>query len=192
MKKNCLLVSVFLVLAPVLNGQISADFRSVVLSKSNLTVLFEPIVKDTVSCSYIWDFGDGVSGSGPTVEHTYAKQGDYLVTLTVSDENNTKSLSREIKLQTVFEVTNVFTPNNDTKNDLFVIHTDGLTEYTLTIYSRSGTMVHRSTSVTPVWDGKTPSGEYVHPGVYYYVIRAGGTSGEIEKSGFVHLIREHE
>ncbi len=192
MKKNCLLVAVFLVLTPVLYGQISADFRSTVSTKSNLTLSFEPIVRDTVSCSYFWDFGDGTSGSGSTVEHTYAKQGDYLVTLTVTDENNTTSLSREIKLQAVYDVTNVFTPNNDGHNDLFVIHTDGLTRYTLTIYSRSGTMVHRSTSVTPVWDGKTPSGEYVHPGVYYYIVRAGGTSGEIEKSGFVHLIREHQ
>ncbi len=191
MKKNWLLISVFLILSSVLNGQISADFRSIVSAKSNLTLLFEPIIRDTVSCSYMWDFGDGTSASGPGVEHAYSKGGEYVVTLTVTDGINTTSLFREIKLQTIFDVTNVFTPNNDGFNDLFVIHTDGLTRYTLTVYSRSGTMVHRSTSVTPVWDGKTPSGEYVHPGVYYYVIRAGDTSGEIEKSGFVHLIREY-
>lgn len=191
MKKNWLLLALFLVLTPVLNGQISADFRSIISANSNLTLLFEPIVKDTVSLTYLWDFGDGTSESGPSVEHTYSKQGEYVVSLTVTDGVQTEFLKRIIKLQAVFDVTNVFTPNNDGFNDLFVIHTDGLSDYTLTIYSRSGTMVHRSTSVTPVWDGKTPSGEYVHPGVYYYVIRVGGTSGAIEKSGFVHLIREH-
>lgn len=191
MKKNWLLIFVFLILSSVLNGQISADFRSIVSAKSNLTLLFDPIIRDTVSCSYLWDFGDGTSASGPSVEHTYSKQGEYLVSLTVTDGISVEFLSREIKLQGLFDVTNVFTPNNDGFNDLFVIHTDGLTRYTLTIYSRSGTMVHHSTSVTPVWDGKTPSGEYVHPGVYYYVIRSGDTSGEIEKSGFVHLIREY-
>lgn len=191
MKKNWLLIFVFLILSSVLNGQISADFRSIVSAKSNLTLLFDPIIRDTVSCSYLWDFGDGTSASGPSVEHTYSKQGEYLVSLTVTDGISVEFLSREIKLQALFDVTNVFTPNNDGFNDLFVIHTDGLTRYTLTIYSRSGTMVHHSTSVTPVWDGKTPSGEYVHPGVYYYVIRSGDTSGEIEKSGFVHLIREY-
>lgn len=190
MKKSWLLIALFLVLTPVLNGQISADFRSLVSANSNLTLLFEPIVRDTVSLTYLWDFGDGTSDSGPGVEHTYSKQGEYIVSLTVTDGINTESLKRIIKLQAVFDVSNVFTPNNDGFNDLFVIHTDGLSDYTLTIYSRSGTMVHRSTSVTPVWDGKTPSGEEVHPGVYYYVVRAGGTSGEIEKSGFVHLIRE--
>ncbi len=191
MKKNWLLIPVFLILSSVLNGQISADFRSNVSVKSNLTLLFEPIIRDTVSCSYMWDFGDGTSASGPSVEHTYSKQGEYLVSLTVTDGISVEFLSREIKLQVLFDVTNVFTPNNDGFNDLFVIHSDSLINYTLTIYSRSGAMVHRSTSVTPVWDGKTPSGEYVHPGVYYYVIRAGGTSGEIKKSGFVHLIREY-
>jgi len=190
MKKNWLLIAVSLILSSVLNGQISADFRSIVSTKSNLTLLFEPIIRDTVSCSYLWDFGDGTSASGPSVEHTYSKQGEYLVSLTVTDGISVEFLSREIKLQAINDVTNVFTPNNDGINDLFVIPTDG-SRYTLTIYSRSGTMVHRSTSETPVWDGKTPSGEYVHPGVYYYVIRAGDTSGEIEKSGFVHLIREY-
>jgi gliding motility-associated-like protein len=189
MKKNWLLISVFLIFSSVLNGQISADFRSSVSVKSNLTICFEPIFRDTVSCSYLWDFGDGTSASGPGVEHAFSKSGEYVVTLTVTNGINTTTLSREIKLQALFSVANVFTPNNDEINDLFIIHTDGSTRYTLTIYSRSGTMVHRSTSVTPVWDGKTPSGEDVHPGVYYYVIRAGGTSGEIEKSGFVHLIR---
>ncbi len=192
MKKNWLLIFVLLIFSSVLNGQISADFRSNVSVKSNLTIYFEPIFMDTVSCSYLWDFGDGTSAFDAGVEHAYSKGGEYIVTLTVTDGINTTTLSREIKLQALFDVTNVFTPNNDGLNDLFVIHTDGLSNYTLTIYSRTGTMVHRSTSVTPAWDGKTPSGEYVHPGVYYYVIREGGTSGEIEKSGFVHLIREHK
>lgn len=35
--------------------------------------------------SYTWDFGDGTSGSGATVAHTYAAGGTYRVTLTVID-----------------------------------------------------------------------------------------------------------
>ncbi len=35
--------------------------------------------------SYSWSFGDGATGSGVTAAHTYAKPGDYPVTLTVTD-----------------------------------------------------------------------------------------------------------
>lgn len=192
MKRNVLTLTVFLVLALHLNGQISADFRSIISEKSDLTLHFVSYLQDTVTYSYNWDFGDGSTGSGPSIEHTYVKQGGYIVSLTVTDGNNIESISREMKLQAPFEITNVFTPNNDGINDLFVVHSDGSTNYTLSIYSRSGTLVHRSTSITPVWDGKTPSGEYVHPGVYYYIVKAGSTSGDFEKSGFVHLIREKE
>jgi PKD repeat protein len=44
--------------------------------------------------SYAWDFGDGISGSGATVDHTYAAAGEFTVALTVTDSvgaTNTQS-----------------------------------------------------------------------------------------------------
>ncbi len=35
--------------------------------------------------SYSWDFGDGFTGSGVNLDHTYTAAGDYTATLTVSD-----------------------------------------------------------------------------------------------------------
>jgi len=35
--------------------------------------------------SYTWDFGDGASGNGATVSHSYGRAGSYTVTLTVTD-----------------------------------------------------------------------------------------------------------
>ncbi len=35
--------------------------------------------------TYAWDFGDGASGSGQTVSHTYGRAGSYTVTLMVTD-----------------------------------------------------------------------------------------------------------
>ncbi|MCB0177045.1 MAG: PKD domain-containing protein [Anaerolineae bacterium] len=38
--------------------------------------------------SYDWDFGDGDTGSGQLTNHTYTQEGDYTVTLNVTDQNN--------------------------------------------------------------------------------------------------------
>jgi PKD repeat protein len=40
---------------------------------------------DGTITSYAWDFGDGTSGSGSKLPHTYPKPGRYTVTLTVTD-----------------------------------------------------------------------------------------------------------
>ncbi|MDF1563126.1 MAG: PKD domain-containing protein [Deltaproteobacteria bacterium] len=38
--------------------------------------------------SYLWNFGDGSEASGVVVSHTYADGGNYLATLTVTDDRN--------------------------------------------------------------------------------------------------------
>lgn len=40
--------------------------------------------------SYAWDFGDGSTGEGAQVTHSYSKPGEYIVTLTVNDNSGTK------------------------------------------------------------------------------------------------------
>ncbi len=41
--------------------------------------------------SYVWTFGDGGSGTGPLVDHTYAQDGTYEVLLTVYDARGASS-----------------------------------------------------------------------------------------------------
>jgi PKD repeat protein len=43
--------------------------------------------------SYAWDFGDGETGSGAVVDHTYANGGDYTVTLTVTDDDGASDVA---------------------------------------------------------------------------------------------------
>ena len=43
------------------------------------------------SCSFVWDFGDGSTGTGPIVTHAYAAAGTYTVTLIATDSVGTSS-----------------------------------------------------------------------------------------------------
>lgn len=57
---------------------------------------------DGDALTYAWDFGDGATGSGPAPTHTYADDGDYTVTLTVSDATHAP-----VSAHTVAHVANV-------------------------------------------------------------------------------------
>jgi PKD repeat protein len=52
---------------------------------------------DGVITDYTWSFGDGVNGNGEVVTHTYEREGNFTVTLTVKDEGMlTNQTDREI------------------------------------------------------------------------------------------------
>jgi PKD repeat protein len=46
--------------------------------------------EDGVIVSYVWEFGDGNTGTGETVTHRYTQSGSFTVTLTVTDDDNKK------------------------------------------------------------------------------------------------------
>lgn len=48
---------------------------------------------DGTIVSFDWDFGDGSSGTGSNVEHTYAMSGRYVIRLTVTDDRGAQSTS---------------------------------------------------------------------------------------------------
>jgi len=62
--------------------------------------------------SYLWDFGDGVHGSGATTSHEFSIGGNYRVTLEIQDNNgakHTKTTILAIKgVAPLFEETTVF------------------------------------------------------------------------------------
>lgn len=49
--------------------------------------------------TYTWDFGDGETATGATVEHTYAAAGTYVAVVTVSDGADSVSDSVTVTLK---------------------------------------------------------------------------------------------
>lgn len=51
---------------------------------------------DGTISTWSWDFGDGITGNGSIVSHTYAASGDYNVTLTVSDNDGATGFTSQV------------------------------------------------------------------------------------------------
>lgn len=121
----------------------------------------------------------------------YALYSDFY-TVTVSDENGCQvSDTINIKaynLASEIEVPNIFTPNGDGFNDLFLLKAYGLKSFSCIIVNRWGRQVYAWDNPNEGWDGKiksTPAAD----GVYFYVINAVGLDGEhyVLKGSF-HLL----
>jgi len=53
--------------------------------------------QDGSIANYFWDFGDGTNGTGVVVDHSYADNGTYTVTLTVTDDDGATDTTSSIK-----------------------------------------------------------------------------------------------
>jgi gliding motility-associated-like protein len=73
---------------------------------------------------------------------------------------------------------NVFTPNEDSVNDVFRPLLDEITDLHCTIYNRWGTLIFESDMLRCFWDGRTTSGEPCCDGTYFCVVSATGVDGK--------------
>jgi len=89
------------------------------------------------------------------------------------------------------EMPNVFTPNGDLQNDLFIpVRQENITVKQFEIFNRWGNVVYGSDAQLIAWNGKTQSGEEASNGVYFYKLTfTDSTQAENTVQGFLHLIR---
>ena len=76
--------------APVASFTISAQVGSAPLTVDFSAVL--SVDEDGVIVQFEWDFGDGTSGTGEAIAHTYDTEGTYVVVLRVTDDDGDLSL----------------------------------------------------------------------------------------------------
>lgn len=128
--------------------------------------------------SWFWDFGDGGSSSGESPRYTFREAGTYPVTLTVTDETGCVSDTTIIYqvLDPDLQVPNVFTPNGDGIQDLYLIRYQGSEPFQLQIYDRWGRPMFSTSQPDQGWNGQHPDGGQASEGVYFYALNIGGRS----------------
>jgi gliding motility-associated-like protein len=131
-----------------------------------------------------WDFGIFGSGSSiPSPSFQYQNPGTYQVVLTITTADGCESsyaYSYTIYPEDVI-IPNVFSPNGDGSNDLFVIENGEFTRNRLEIYNRWGQIVYEAKDYRNSWRAND-----VPDGTYYYVFTL--DSGK-DYSGHVTILR---
>lgn len=154
----------------------SFDLPGTVLTLKEATIL--PVNKSIKAKTYLWDFGDHNTSDLLNPSHTYAMIGKYKVTLKAFHENGcVDSTFQSLTVGSVsdFFVPNIFTPNGDGNNDIFVpVGIIGpLLEYEFTVFDRWGSLVFLTTDYLSGWDGRLQKNQnkVATDGVYVYQIK---------------------
>lgn len=141
--------------------------------------------------------GLGGSGTGSVPSFTAVNTGDVPVsgTITVTPELNGCTgapVSYVVTVNPLFKdvfVPNVFSPNNDGKNDLLLVYGNYIQKVQMRIFNQWGQQVIHITSQNQGWDGKF-KGKAQPVGVYVYVLEAYLTDGrKVSLKGHISLLR---
>ncbi len=137
---------------------------------------------------YSWKISDGATATQNRLVHQFDTTGIFEVKLRINDITGcADTIAKTITVSNKLNVPNVFTPNQDGFNDLFIIEGDGVTNLKLSIFTRSGLKVFETTAKTLVWDGFMLSGEKARDGIFYYVIESLDSNTSLKQNGFFYL-----
>jgi len=135
-------------------------------------------IADTLNSAYSFDWGgdneplvDGI----PLVTYEFLTPGIKTFSLSVLEDATGKTFTetKTFEILDLIKVPNVFTPNGDGENDLFVVNSNGIVPLEITIYSRTGTTVYSARA----------------PIIVYFYILTSDDPAVLDQNGFLHLYR---
>ncbi len=154
---------------------------------------------------YLWDFGDGSYSEDKNPVHSYSMVGEVNITLTVWSDHGCRDT---LFIQDAFGggnygiiFPNAFTPNTEgptngyynpasVTNEVFYPVCQGVMDYHLEIYSRTGALLFVSDDVNYGWDGYI-KGTLAKQDVYVWKVSGTYANGKsFERYGNVTLIRK--
>jgi gliding motility-associated-like protein len=157
------------------------------------TIAFTDKSKNGVN--WEWLIGRSVSFKQNPI-YTFKDTGFYKVKLSVRNiQGCTDTISKLLYVEPVvtFYMPNAFTPNDDTKNDVFkgTGFTFGMTHFEMRIFNRWGEEVFKTNDHNQGWNGtKYNSGEPSPQGVYLYQVKYVTPRQEpIDLRGYATLLR---
>lgn len=141
-----------------------------------------------------WNFNGAIIpySKGTNPQYDFADAGNYNVTLTVTNIGNcedTYSLPICILENTEVFVPDIFSPNNDGKNDVLFVRGKGIVDLKFLLYDRWGEKIFETTDINTGWDGTIKSTPAEQSTYFYYLEATLNTNKKITQKGDVTLIR---
>jgi gliding motility-associated-like protein len=161
------------------NPKVSFTLSTNTLDRKNYELSGNITSEDSVN--YLWDLGDGATSSGSSFLHSYhiGTITFYKIALSATSIYNCSDSSFML-VDVIPFIPNVFSPNNDGINDLFM---PGIA---LQIFDRNGILIYEGNKG---WDG-TFKNKHVTPDTYFYQVQYKNSRQEVSaKKGFVTLVR---
>lgn len=139
-----------------------------------------------------WDFGNGRTSTLRNPVHVFGEKGDFLVTLTVSNEGGCESIAQmNININKSYRIMfpTGFTPTSS-QNTHFRPKTKGIVKMELLIFNGWGELLFQSEDLNTLgWDGSV-NGLEAPPGGYVYRVNLESQDGDtIVKTGKFLLVR---
>lgn len=170
----------------------NVQFESNVSAANDIYPLVNFINQTGTAGQYFWDFGDGTQSTDYSPTHLYPDIGVYQVQLiSINDHGcvDTTLQRIEIRPSSNVYIPNAFTPNGDTRNDLFRVYSYNVEELQAQIFDRWGLKVFEWDTIDGGWDGKV-EGNPAQADVYVYRVTTVDINNRREvRIGHVSLVR---
>jgi len=161
----------------------------------NKTVVFTDQSTDAIK--WLWSFNDPQNSSSTNTNptFTYNNIGVYKIQLVIENQYGCTDTSEqwlEVDGEKLFYLPNVFSPNGDGENDIFIprLFDQDIELYEFYIYNRWGNLVFATFDVNVGWDGTVIQKEDISStGVYVWRINLQARGKSSEYKGNVTLIK---
>ncbi|MBO4906466.1 MAG: gliding motility-associated C-terminal domain-containing protein [Bacteroidaceae bacterium] len=122
-----------------------------------------------------------------TLDYTFSRSGSFLVqcyatfvldndTIIYPEEGEANPFTVTI-LESILEIPNGFSPNDDQINDEYMVKThQSIVSFKATIFNRWGQRLYSTSDINFKWDGKV-GGRVIKDGVYFINVEARGADG---------------